>query len=142
MVKKIAFGLAAASLAFTAAPAFAQDEPEEPRTTYRIEYIKLKDGSGQRWQELGEKYYGPATDQAGLERPTVHWLMAGPWNVMMIFKLPRGLAALDTHGSPEREAFEKAFVEIAGGEEAAEKIREETRTIETNTVVTYSHTHP
>lgn len=141
MIRRMMIGFAAASMAFTALPAMAQDE-EEARTTYRIEYIKLKDGSGQRWSELGEKYFDPAADEAGLNHPTVHWLMAGPWDIMMIFEMPHGLAALDTHGSPEGDAFNKAFVKVAGGEEAAKKIRDEVREIEVNSVTTYSHTHP
>lgn len=141
MIRKLAIGLAAVSMAFVAIPANAQEQ-EAPRTTYRVEYIKLKDGSGQRWDELGQKYFGPAADAAGLERPTVHWLMAGPWDIMMIFKLPRGLASLDTHANPEREAWYKEFVKIAGSEEAAKKITSEVEEIEVNSVQTFSHTHP
>src|SRR3546814_469492 len=103
MFRKLTIGFAAASMAFLAVPATAQ-EAEEPRTTYRIEYLKLKPGMEQRWIEMGEKYYGPATEAAGQKHPTIHWLMSGPWDIMMVFELPRGMAMLDSHNSPERTA--------------------------------------
>src|SRR3546814_4034244 len=81
MIRKITFTIATASVAFLAVPAAAQ-EAEEPRTTYRIEYLKLKAGSEQRWIEMGEKYFGPATDAAGQKHPAIHWLMSGPWDIM------------------------------------------------------------
>ena len=105
-------------------------------------YLKLKAGKEDRWTELGEKYYGPANEAAGIPQPTIHWLMAGPWDIMMVIEMRNGLAVLDTHGSPDGAAFNEAFVEIAGGEEEAEKIRAENRKIVRDSVVTYSHTHP
>src|SRR3546814_2563774 len=104
-----------------AVPASAQ-ETEEARTTYRIEYLKLKPGMEQRWIEMGEKYYGPATKAAGQKQPTIHWLMSGPWDIMMVFELPRGLATLDSHNPPERTTWEAAFQKVAGSEEAAKKL--------------------
>ncbi len=141
MIKKFAIGVAAASLALTAAPVMAQDE-EQARTTYRIELIKLKPGAAERWSEMGELYWGPATDKAGLPRPKVHWLMAGPWDIMLIFEMPRGLTTLDSHNPQERVAFRQAFNEIAGGEEAAKKLVEEDNALIANSMTTYSHTHP
>jgi hypothetical protein len=119
----------------------AQDE-EQPRTTYAIEYIKLADGKAQRWAELGEKYFGPAAEAAGLPKAQVHYLMTGPWDIMMIFTMPRGMASLDTHASPERKAFWEALVKIAGSKEEAQKLLDESDSIETENMRTFSHTHP
>lgn len=141
MFRKLTIGFAAASMAFLAVPATAQ-EAEEARTTYRIEYLKLKPGMEQRWIEMGEKYYGPATEAAGQKHPTIHWLMSGPWDIMMVFELPRGMAMLDSHNPPERTAWEAAFEKVAGSKEAAEKLVAEANTIETDSLVVYSHTHP
>ena len=141
MIRKIAIGLAAMSTFAVAMPVMAQDE-EEPRTTHAIRYIKLKDGAAQRWTELGEKYFAPAAAAAGLPPAEVHYLVAGPWDIMMIFTMPRGMASLDTHASPERKAFREAVVKIAGSEEAAKKIFEESDSLEANSVRTFSHTHP
>lgn len=141
MIRKIAISIAAASFALSAAPTIAQDE-EQPRTTYRIEFLKLKPGSEDRWVEMGEKYWGPASEAAGLPEPQVHWMMAGPWDIMMVFEMPRGMEMLDSHNPPERTAFRDAFVQIAGGEEEAKKLFAEDNEIVVNSVVTYSHTHP
>ena len=141
MIRKLMVGAAAASMAFTAAPVLAQDE-EEARTTHRIEYIDLADGAGERWTELGEKYFGPATDAAGQKRPTIHWLMTGRWDVMLIFEMPRGMEMLDSHNPPERTAWREAFIKIAGSEEEARKIWEEDAKLVKDSMTTYSHTHP
>lgn len=141
MFRKITFAIAAASVAFMAVPASAQ-EAEQARTTYRIEYLKLKPGQEQRWIEMGEKYYGPATEAAGQKHPTIHWLMSGPWDIMMVFEMPRGMAMLDSHNPPERTAWEAAFQKVAGSEDAAKKLMAEDNEIVTDTLVVYSHTHP
>lgn len=142
MIRNLTFAFAAATFALTATPAFAQDDEEQPRTTHAIQYIKLKDGAAQRWSELGEKYFEPAAKAAGLPPAEVHYLVAGPWDIMMIFTMPRGMASLDTHASPERAAFFAALVEIAGSEEEAQKILDESDSLERDSVRTFSHTHP
>lgn len=142
MIKTFARGIAVASLSFAVVPAVAQDEPEQPRTTYRIEYVKFAPDAEDRWMELGDKYYGPAADAAGQKRPTIHWLMSGPWDVMMVLELPRGMATLDSHNPPERTAFRKAFIKIAGSEDEAKKIWAEGDKLEAESMTVYSHTHP
>lgn len=142
MLRKTALAISATAFMLTAAPAFAQDEVEEARTTYRIEFLKFKPGAAERWNEMGEKYWGPATDKAGMPQPTIHWMMAGPWDIMMVMEMPRGLEMLDSHNPPERTTFMKAFTEVAGGEEAAKKLMDEDGGLIANSMVTYSHTHP
>ncbi|MFA6220184.1 MAG: hypothetical protein WC692_10465 [Erythrobacter sp.] len=141
MIRNIAIGFAAVTTFAFATPALAQDE-EQPRTTHAIEYIKLADGQERRWAELGEKYFAPAAKAAGLPAAQVHYLTGGPWDIMMIFTLPRGMASLDTHASPEREAFWEALVKIAGSKEEAQKLVDESDAIETESMRTFSHTHP
>jgi hypothetical protein len=142
MIKKLAAAIAAASFAFATLPAMAQSEPEAPRTTYRITYLKLKPGADDRWSELLEKYYVPAQDEAKVKRTTVHWLVTGPWDLMLIQELPRGLATLDQHETPERTAWRKAMAKVAGSEEAAKKIFAESDTLVAESSMTLSHTHP
>lgn len=146
MTRTLLAALAAASFAFVAAPLAAQSqaaaEAEAPRTTYRITFLKLKPGADDRWTELSEKYYGPAQDAAKLKRATIHWLVTGPWDLMLIQELPRGLAALDKHESPERNAMRAAMAKIAGSAEAAKKIAEESESLVAESSVALSHTHP
>lgn len=142
MIGKIGAAIAAASFMLATVPAGAQSEPEAPRTTYRIIYLKLKPGADDRWTELSEKYYGPAQDEAKVKRPTIHWLVTGPWDLMLIQELPRGLAALDKHETPERTAMRKAMAKIAGSEDAAKKIFDESDSLVAESTVALSHTHP
>lgn len=141
MIRKISTTIAAAAFMLTAVPAYSQDA-EQARTTYRIEFLKLKAGQQERWIELGEKYFGPATDAAGQKQPDVHYLMSGPWDIMMVMEMPRGMAMLDSHNPPERAAFRAAFEKVAGGKEAADKLFAEDDAIVTESMVLYSHTHP
>src|SRR3546814_16105949 len=73
-----------------------------------------------------------------LKHPTIHSLMSGPWDIMMVFELPRGMAMLDSHNPPERTAWEAAFEKVAGSKEAAEKLVAEANTIETDRLVVRS----
>lgn len=118
------------------------EEPEQARTTYRIVHIKLKPGADDRWTELSEKYYGPAQDAAKIKRPTIHWLVSGNWDLMLVHEMPRGMSAMDKHGSPERTAMRQAMAKIAGSEDAAKKITDESDTLIADTSITFSHTHP
>jgi hypothetical protein len=142
MIRKISAAFAAASFAIAAMPAAAQSEPEEARTTYRIVHLKLKPGADDRWSELADKYYGPAQDAAKIKRPTVYWLVTGSWDLMLVYEMPRGLATLDKHESPERTAMRQAMAKIAGSEEAAKKINAESDSLIAESSMTMSHTHP
>lgn len=142
MTRHLKTMLAAAALASLAVPAVAQDEPEEPRTTYQITMLKFAPGAGDRWNEMMEKYHAPAAAAAGLPATQVHWLMDGQWDIMLVRPVPRGLAAFDAHTGPERKAYEAAFARIAGGEDAAKKLNAENEKLIANSMRLYSHTHP
>ena len=143
MLRKLCLALAATTMTLACAPAMAQTAAaEEARTTYRIVFLKLKPGSDERWSELTTKYFGPASDEAKVKRSTIHWLVAGPWDLMLVQELPRGLATLDMHETPERKAMRAAMAKIAGGEEAAKKIYAENDSLIAERSVVFSHTHP
>ncbi|MCT2558139.1 hypothetical protein N0B51_04025 [Tsuneonella sp. YG55] len=133
---------AACALATISTPVMAQSEPEQARTTYAVILLKLAPDAGGRWSEMMEKYYAPAAAAAGLPKTEVHWMMDGPWDLMLLRPMPRGLAALDTHASPERDAFNKSLAKIAGSEEAAKKLGEENDKLVTSSMRYFSHTHP
>ena len=141
MIKKLAIGLAAASLSLAATPAFAQDE-EEARTTYRIELINFSQGGAAEWNDAMDKYVNPARKELGFPDQTVHWLMAGEWEVMIITEMPNGLAVLDKHAAGRFEALNAKIVEMIGSEEEAKAMREKIDSKIVGNMVTYSHTHP
>ena len=135
----------AAACALAVAPAtmaFAQDAPEEARTTYQITFLKFAPGASERWNEMQTKYYEPAAKAAGLPQTQVHWLMDGEWDIMLVRQMRRGMAAIDAHTGPERKAFEASFQTIAGSEDAAKKLNEESDRLIAGSSRFYSHTHP
>ena len=143
MIKKFAFGIAAATLAFTALPAMAQDEAEPPRTTYSINFLKFATNEdADKWSELNDKYWAPAAEAAGLPAQTVHWMLDGEYQLMVIRPLPGGMASFDTHGSPERKAWLDAYTKIAGGEAARDKLEEDNKGLVIDGKRFFSHTHP
>ena len=96
---KIAAAMVLAATPLVAAPAFAQDEPEAPRTSYQVIMLKLAPNAGDRWSEMMDTYYAPAAEAAGLPKTEVHWLMDGGWDIMLLRPMPRGMISLDTHAS-------------------------------------------
>ena len=134
--------LAAFSLACLSGPALAQDEPEEPRTTYQLTYLKFAPGAADRWTEMMDKYYGPAAAAAGQPATQVHWLMDGEWDILLVRPMARGMASIDAHTGPERKAYEAALQKIAGSEAAATKLNAENDKLIAGSMRLYSHTHP
>ena len=139
---KIAAAMVLAATPLVAAPAFAQDEPEAPRTSYQVIMLKLAPNAGDRWSEMMDTYYAPAAEAAGLPKTEVHWLMDGGWDIMLLRPMPRGMLSLDTHASPERDAWMKALANIAGGEDKAKALMAENDKLVTESVRYFSHTHP
>lgn len=142
MIRMFLGSIAAASLALVAAPAIAQDEPEPPRTTYSVEFLRLAPGKEDTWTEMNEKYWEPAAKAAGLPAAQVHWMMDGQWDLMIVQEIPRGMAAFDTHASPERKRFREEFLKLVGGEEAAKALREKNGELVQSSQRFFSHTHP
>jgi len=91
MKRMILSSIAAASLAFTAAPVTAQDEPEEARTTCTVEFLRFAPNKAETWTEMREKYWFPAAKAAGLPVPTVHWMMDGEWDLMVFVRFHAAL---------------------------------------------------
>lgn len=142
MKRIILSSIATASLAFTAAPVTAQNEPEEARTTYTVEFLRFEPDKAETWTEMREKYWVPAAKAAGLPVPTVHWMMDGEWDLMVIREIPRGMASFDRHGSPEGERWNEEFLKLVGGEEAAAALRGKNGQLIEASASYFTHTHP
>ena len=145
MIKKFAIGLAAASMALTAAPSWAQDDDdyvEEPRTTWELRFIDLAPGAENDFLDRIDKYWNPAREKAGMKPAKVHFLHNGKYDLMLVLEMPGGMATFDTHRSEGRMAIQKALIEIAGSEEALEKAIEDGDKLVKDTMSIFSHTHP
>lgn len=134
---------ASVALMFIATPALAQDEPEEPRTTYTVTMLKFADGADDRWNEIMTEYVIPAQEAAGQTPDVVHWVMLNPdYDIIVVSELSGGMATFDSHMDPERAAFMASLTEIVGGEEALETLGEEWDGLVEEQVTYYTHTHP
>ncbi|GMN03434.1 hypothetical protein [Erythrobacter sp. MTPC3] len=142
MMRTLMGGVAIATIAMSAAPAAAQEEAEEARTTYSVEFVRFADGKEETWAEMREKYWVPAAKAAGLPVPTVHWMMDGEWDLMIVREMPRGLASLDAHNVPERTRWTEEYHKLVGGEDAAKALEEENGDLIEAQTRFLTHTHP
>lgn len=134
--------IAACSAALCLAVPAAAQEAEEARTTYEVRFLDLAPGADNEWMELFENTFAPARRAAGLPVPTVHWLMTGPWDIMMLIEMPDGMATMDSHNPPTGTAFRQALQTQVGSEEALEELFKKTRKLVKDARSYYSHTHP
>jgi len=141
-MNRFKYALAAAALFSLAAPSLAQDEPEEARTSYQVTFVKFADGAAERWQEINNDHFMPARQAAALPAPTVHWMMDGPWDLMVVTEMPDGLAALDSHNPQGRVRYDAAILAQEGSEEAVTALQEEMQGLIDDSQRYFTHTHP
>jgi hypothetical protein len=134
--------VAATALASLSAPILAQDEPEEVRTSYQVSFVRFADDAGARWLELMNDHFIPARQAASLPVPTVHWMMDGAWDLMLVTEMPNGLGALDSHNPPAVVAYREALLAQEGSEEAVTALNTEMDGLVEAGQRFYSHTHP
>lgn len=142
MMNRFKCAFAATALANLVAPAVAQDEPEEVRTSYQVTFLKFADGAGERWLEIMNDHFMPARQAAALPAPTVHWMMDGPWDLLVVTEMPDGLAALDSHNPQARVRYDAAILAQEGSEEAVTALNEEMQDLVDDSQRYYTHTHP
>lgn len=143
MIKLTRTLAASVALMLAATPAIAQDEPEEPRTTYSVTMLKFADGADERWTEIMETYVIPATEAAGQTPDVVHWVMANPdYDIIMVSEMPDGMASFDSHNNPHRAAFMAELTQLVGGEDELATLGEEWDGLVESSVTYYTHTHP
>lgn len=144
MLKSLKLAAAATAFAVVATPAMAQDEPEEPRTTYSVTMLEFaEDADQERWLEVIDTYINPAREAAGMAPETVHWVMMNPdYDIMIVAEEPGGMATFDSHAPASRMAFVEALTELVGGEEQLEAMRVEMDAMIEDSTTLYTHTHP
>ncbi len=133
---------ALASISLLSAPILAQDaEPEQARTTYEIRFLDLADGGQEEWAETFEQY-AKARKAAGLPAIDVHWVVTGPWEIMMVMEMPGGMATMDSHAPASGMAMQKALLAQEGSAEAVTALGEKASKLVDRSMSYYSHTHP
>lgn len=114
---------AAAWLVAAAMPVAAEPAAPTHKVAVMIEYDRYKPGSTARVAELNERYFYPSWRASGMQ---VHilTLASGEWDMMFIFPLKEGFAALNEATLPEFVASRKAMIQQIGAE-ATTKVRDE-----------------
>jgi hypothetical protein len=133
----------AASLVCLTIPAMAQNaEPEEARTTYQVTFLKLAPDAESRWLEIQNDHFSPAREAAGLPQPAIHYLANGPWDLMVVTRMPNGMAALDSHNPAASVAYQAALRQREGSQEAVDALGKEMDALVQNSDRFFTHTHP
>ena len=147
-MRKILLTAAAFGLATTmaAAPALADDHAEakpemRDQTWYRVNAIKFKSGHGERIQEI-INMFDKADKAAGVESPIILHMNTGAWDMLVFFKKKHGIQQMGWKSTPEGDAWDKAFEEMVGGKEEAQKIYDEFQSYIANEQSHIGHIHP
>ncbi len=147
-MRKILLTAAAFGLASTlgAAPAIAEDGAEAKpemldQTWYRINAIKFHPGNRQRIGEIIDMFEA-ADKAAGVDGPIVVHMNTGAWNMLVFFEMKHGIEQMGWRSTPEGDKWDKAFAEIAGGEEEAQKIFAEFQSYVADEQSHIGHIHP
>lgn len=134
--------LAAAALSCLALPVVAQ-EAEQPRTTWRIQLVELKDDAGTGFEDTMMNTIIPAYEAAGLPAPQLHWAaLNDDYNYVVISEIPGGMATFDSHAPAARVALNAALERSLGSEEAVTAMYERMAGYVEHAENIYTHTHP
>ena len=147
-MKKLIVSAAAAAMAVAmpASPAMADDHAmEKPELLeqdwYRIEMLKFKGGNRKRIGEILEMF-SKADEASGQDGPFVMHMNSGAWDMAVFFKMEHGVQQMGWKSTPEGDAWDKAFAEMVGGEEAAMKIFVEWQSMIAMSETHIGHHHP
>lgn len=145
IITAAAFAIAA-TMGVQAAPALADHhEAGEPELLkqdwYRVDAIKFKPGNGKRVGEIIEMFH-KADKAAGTESPIILHMNTGAWDMLVFFKMKHGIAQMGWRSTPEGDKWDKAFEEMVGGKDEAQKIFTEFQSYVANEQSHIGHTHP
>ena len=92
----------------------------------RVTHVKFEVGERERAMEIIGEYFVPAGEAAGTPPPMlgIHY-QTGQWDASWVWVMEGGMADLEWYRSPNDLKWWAALVEIAGGEDEAEKIWDE-----------------
>lgn len=122
----------AAVAAMLVLPSTVAAQEEEPRpekhenvTWYTIVEIDFVSGKRDAALDVIRNHFVPAAREAGTPAPVMQLEhRSGEWDLTVIWKMDRGPAGMEWKTTPEGIAWQKAFAEMAGGEEKAREIGE------------------
>ena len=135
------------SLAFSGA-AFAQDDEDDGTirldnvTIANVVHIAFKPGARTRAMDIIDDHFAPAGAAAGTPGPlfVVH-MDTGKWDMILAWEMPGGFDDLMWYRSPNSVAWFNALAEQEGGEEAAQALLTEYRSLVASRYNEVAHIH-
>jgi hypothetical protein len=117
-------GLAAIALAaLLPLAAGAQELPKAKKFTdvtwYGVLSLNFKVSKFEEGSKIIHEHFAPAGDAAGMEGIRVIQALGGEWDMLILFPLQDGPAALEWEVSPDDEKFWAALAQREGGAEKA-----------------------
>jgi len=108
----------------------AQDAPvakkhDNPQWKWVV-YVDFHSGKANRAYEIIDNYFSKATQKAGTSRPAMVLKMeTGEADMIIVWDIAGGIEELNWDLTPNNVKWQKALVEIAGGQEKAKALRKE-----------------
>ncbi|WP_200975280.1 hypothetical protein [Echinicola sp. 20G] len=100
---------------------------ENPEWKYVV-LIDYKPGKFGAAQKIIKDYFIPADQKAGVPGPELELVLhSGEYDLMVIWAMEEGIEEMNWELSPQSVKWRKAFNEMVGGKEAADKIMDEYR---------------
>ena len=97
---------------------------------YRIVNVDFHNGKSGDARRMIEEHFMPAGEAAGTPPPVMMlWNETGEWDLTIIWHMTDGPAGMEWRRSPNNVKWWKTFMEREGGEEAAEKMQSEYRSL-------------
>lgn len=147
-MRKILLTAAVFGMATTmgAAPALADGHEEakpelREQDWWRVNLIKFKPGNGERIGEIIDMF-DAADKAAGVDSPIVMHMNTGPWDMAVFFEMKHGIQQMGWKSTPEGDKWDKAFEEMVGGKEEAQKIFDEFQSYVADEQNQIGHIHP
>lgn len=112
------------------AVATAQDNPEPKKFDNpewkRVVLVDYHPGKTGKAMEIIKNYYKKTDAKIGSSGPDMELMLySGEYDFMLIWSMEDGLEEMNWEVSPRGIEWQKAFEELAGGKEEAQKIRDD-----------------
>lgn len=135
--------LCVASAFVVASPVAAQDtaKKRENVSYHVLEFVKYKEGKGERAYEIVTKYFDPASVASKTPIPDEYHVQFGNWDEVLVWPMKGGGADIEWEYSPDDVAWFAALHKLTGGKEASEKLLDEWNGLIANRVRMVSHKH-
>jgi len=134
--------LCVASAFVVASPVAAQDtaKKRENVSYHVLEFVKYKEGKGERAWEIVTKYFDPASMASKTPLPEEYHVQFGDWDDVLVWPM-KGGAEIEWQYSPDDVAWFAELHKLTGSKEASDKLLEEWNGLIANRKRSIAHRH-